>query len=150
MLKEAKELAAKKKMGRQLIMRKKQGLLIIMDGLGQTGSGAGGMTPLESASTPIWSVCFKWVCAEMYTPLRRRDSRGHGCGPSADIRLGDSSRVLIWGGRGPLGPAVVGLELMDGDVAFRGNFANRYRGYGGGGPQGRAKSARVRSFWHRP
>ena len=34
MLKEAKELAAKKKIGRQLIMRKRQGLLIIMDGLG--------------------------------------------------------------------------------------------------------------------
>ena len=59
----------------------------------------------------------------------------------------DSSRV--YRGRGPLEASSGGLELMDGDVAFRGNFAtvtedmavvDRRAG----------RISRVRSFWHRP
>ena len=69
-------------------MRKKQGLLIIMDGLGrQTGSGAGGMTPLESASTPNMERLLQMgMCGNVY-PIAPGIARGHGCGPSADIRL---------------------------------------------------------------
>ena len=48
----------------------------------------------------------------------------------------DSSRV--YRGRGPIEASSGGLELMDGDSGVQRKFCNRYRGYGGGGPQSRA------------
>ena len=59
-------------------MRKKQGLLIIMDGLGDRPDPVlGGMTPLESASTPNMERLLQMgMCGNVY-PI----------GTSADIRL---------------------------------------------------------------
>ena len=53
----------------------------------QTGSGAGGMTPLESASTPQYGPSVSNGYVRKCIPHCAGDSVGHGCGPSADIRL---------------------------------------------------------------
>lgn len=58
----------------------------------------------------------------------------------------DSSRV--YRGRGPLEASSGGLELMDGDVAFRGNFATVTEVWRWWTAEP-GESARVRSFWHR-
>ena len=110
------------------------------------GSGAGGNDGrLRAPPPPIWSACFKWGCAEMYTPLAPGIPVGTDVG-HLQIFGYDSSRV--YRGRGPLEASSGGLELMDGDVAFRGNFAtvtedmavvDRRAG----------RISRVRSFWHR-
>ena len=69
-------------------MRKKQGLLIIMDGRGDRPDPVlGGMTPLESASTPNMERLLQIGYVRKCIPHCAGDSRGHGCGPSADIRL---------------------------------------------------------------
>ena len=109
-------------------MRKKQGLLIIMDGLGDRPDPVlGGMTPLESASTPnMERLLLMGMCGNVY-PIAPGIPVGTDVG-HLQIFGYDSSRV--YRGRGPLEASSGGLELMDGDVAFR--------GYGGGGPQGRA------------
>ena len=114
-------------------MRKKQGLLIIMDGLGDRPDPVlGGMTPLESASTPNMERLLQMgMCGNVY-PIAPGIPVGTDVG-HLQIFGYDSSRV--YRGRGPLEASSGGLELMDGDVAFRGNFAT---GYGGGGPQSRA------------
>ncbi|MCM0650259.1 2,3-bisphosphoglycerate-independent phosphoglycerate mutase [Clostridium swellfunianum] len=102
-------------------MRKKQGLLIILDGLGdRPNQELNGMTPLESAKTPnLDYLASRGMCGNVY-PI------------SPGIRVGtDVGHLHIFGydsnevysGRGPLEAASAGMELMPGDVAFRGNFA---------------------------
>ena len=102
-------------------MRKKQGLLIIMDGLGDRPDPVlGGMTPLESASTPNMERLLQMgMCGNVY-PIAPGIPVGTDVG-HLQIFGYDSSRV--YRGRGPLEASSGGLELMDGDVAFRGNFA---------------------------
>ena len=102
-------------------MRKKQGLLIIMDGLGDRPDPVlGGMTPLESASTPnMERLLLMGMCGNVY-PIAPGIPVGTDVG-HLQIFGYDSSRV--YRGRGPLEASSGGLELMDGDVAFRGNFA---------------------------
>lgn len=102
-------------------MRKKQGLLVIMDGLGdRPNPSLGGMTPLESASTPNMERLLKMgMCGNVY-PIAPGIPVGTDVG-HLQIFGYDSSRV--YRGRGPLEASSGGLELMDGDVAFRGNFA---------------------------
>lgn len=102
-------------------MRKKQGLLIIMDGLGDRPDPMlGGMTPLESASTPNMERLLQMgMCGSIY-PIAPGIPVGTDVG-RLQIFGYDSSRV--YRGRGPLEASSGGLELMDGDVAFRGNFA---------------------------
>ena len=102
-------------------MRKKQGVLVIMDGLGdRPHSILEGKTPLEYAKTPnIDQLVVQGMCGNVY-PI------------SPGIRVGtDVGHLHIFGfdshkvyrGRGPLEAVSGGIELSDGDVAFRGNFA---------------------------
>ena len=102
-------------------MRKKQGLLVIMDGLGDRPNPVlGGMTPLESAFTPNMERLIKMgMCGNVY-PIAPGIPVGTDVG-HLQIFGYDSSRV--YRGRGPLEASSGGLKLMDGDVAFRGNFA---------------------------
>ncbi|WP_027631931.1 2,3-bisphosphoglycerate-independent phosphoglycerate mutase [Clostridium hydrogeniformans] len=101
-------------------MRKKQGLLIILDGLGdRPNKELNGMTPLESAKTPNLNfIASQGMCGNVY-PI------------SPGVRVGtDVGHLHIFGydsnkvypGRGPLEASSAGMELMPGDVAFRGNF----------------------------
>lgn len=102
-------------------MRKKQGILVIMDGLGdRPNSLLEGKTPLEYAKTPhMDTLITQGMCGNVY-PI------------SPGVRVGtDVGHLHIFGfdshkvyrGRGPLEAVSGGLELCDGDIAFRGNFA---------------------------
>ncbi len=102
-------------------MRKRQGLLIIMDGLGdRPNPELNGMTPLESAETPnLDYLASKGMCGNVYPiapGIRVGTDVGH-----LHIFGYDSNKV--YSGRGPLEAYSAGIKLMPGDVAFRGNFA---------------------------
>jgi 2,3-bisphosphoglycerate-independent phosphoglycerate mutase len=102
-------------------MRKKQGLLIILDGLGdRPNPELNGMTPLESAKTPnLDYLASKGMCGNVYPiapGIRVGTDVGH-----LHIFGYDSNKV--YSGRGPLEAYSAGIKLMPGDVAFRGNFA---------------------------
>jgi 2,3-bisphosphoglycerate-independent phosphoglycerate mutase len=102
-------------------MRKKQGLLIILDGLGdRPNPELNGMTPLENAKTPnLDYLASNGMCGNVYPiapGIRVGTDVGH-----LHIFGYDSSKV--YSGRGPLEASSAGMELKPGDVAFRGNFA---------------------------
>lgn len=102
-------------------MRKRQGLLIILDGLGdRPNPELDGMTPLESAETPnLDYLASKGMCGNVYPiapGIRVGTDVGH-----LHIFGYDSNKV--YSGRGPLEAYSAGIKLMPGDVAFRGNFA---------------------------
>ena len=80
-------------------MRKRQGLLIIMDGLGDRPDPVlGGMTPLESASTPnMERLLLMGMCGNVY-PIAPGIPVGTDVG-HLQIFGYDSSRV--YRGRGP-------------------------------------------------
>ncbi|SFC94068.1 2,3-bisphosphoglycerate-independent phosphoglycerate mutase [Clostridium uliginosum] len=101
-------------------MRKRQGILIISDGLGdRPNKELNGLTPLEKANTPnLDKLVAEGICGNVY-PI------------SAGIRVGtDVGHLEIFGydsnevypGRGPLEAISAGIEIDDGDIAFRGNF----------------------------
>lgn len=102
-------------------MRKKQGILVIMDGLGDWPNPMlGGKTPLEAAATPhMEKLVSMGMCGNIY-PISPGIPVGTDVG-HLHIFGYDSARV--YRGRGPLEAISGGLKLMDGDVAFRGNFA---------------------------
>ncbi|MCX7788575.1 MAG: 2,3-bisphosphoglycerate-independent phosphoglycerate mutase [Spirochaetes bacterium] len=102
-------------------MRRKQGLLIVCDGLGDRPIGRlNGDTPLEHASTPnLDRLASQGMVGNVYP---------HKPG----VRVGtDVGHLLILGydtetyyyGRGPIEAASAGIDLQPGDIAFRGNFA---------------------------
>lgn len=102
-------------------MRKRQGVLIILDGLGdRPNQQLNGMTPLESAETPnLDYIASKGMCGNVYPiapGIRVGTDVGH-----LHIFGYDSNKV--YSGRGPLEAYSAGIKLMPGDVAFRGNFA---------------------------
>ena len=98
----------------------KKVLVFIMDGLGDRPiSEFGNKTPLEYANTPNFDkLCSESQCGLMYT-------LGRGKRPGSD-----TAHLSIFGypideyytGRGPIEAAGVGIELSNGDIAFRGNF----------------------------
>lgn len=108
-------------------MRKRQGLLIILDGLGdRPNPELKGMTPLESAKTPnLDYLASSGMCGNVYPiapGIRVGTDVGH-----LHIFGYDSNKV--YSGRGPLEAYSAGIELMEGDVAFRGNFATIDKDY---------------------
>ena len=98
----------------------KKALVFIMDGLGDRPiQEFYNQTPLEYANTPNFDkLCKESQCGLMYT-------LGRGKRPGSD-----TAHLSIFGypideyytGRGPIEAAGVGIELQEGDVAFRGNF----------------------------
>ena len=101
-------------------MRKKRGLLFILDGLGDRPNKVlEGMTPLEKAHTPnMEKLVRNGSCGNVY-PI------APGLPVGTDVGhlhiFGQDSRK-IYSGRGPLEAISAGIELVDGDIAFRGNF----------------------------
>ncbi len=95
-------------------------LLIIVDGLGDRPlAELGDKTPLEAAATPhLDALATEAECGVMYT-------LGRGRVPGSDVAhlaiLGYDIETYYCG-RGPIEVAGLGLELREGDVAFRGNF----------------------------
>jgi 2,3-bisphosphoglycerate-independent phosphoglycerate mutase len=95
-------------------------IVLIFDGLGDRPiESFDGLTPLEHANTPNFDKLARMSeCGLMHT-------LGRGLRPGSD-----TSHLAIFGynpaeyypGRGPIEVAGIGLELQDGDVAFRGNL----------------------------
>lgn len=98
----------------------KKTICLIFDGLGDRPiKEFGGRTPLEAAGTPHFdAIAKKSLCGLMHT-------LGRGIRPGSDV-----SHLAIFGypleqyytGRGPIEVAGLGIQLQEGDVAFRGNF----------------------------
>lgn len=102
-------------------MRKRQGILIIMDGLGdRPNPELKGMTPLESAETPnLDYLASNGMCGNVYPiapGIRVGTDVGH-------LHIFGYHSNKVYSGRGPLEAYSAGIKLMPGDVAFRGNFA---------------------------
>ncbi|MDR5587348.1 MULTISPECIES: 2,3-bisphosphoglycerate-independent phosphoglycerate mutase [Clostridium] len=101
-------------------MRKRQGILIIADGLGdRPNKELNGLTPLEKANTPnLDRLVSEGMCGNVHPiapGIRVGTDVGH-----LEIFGYDSSKV--YPGRGPLEAVSAGIEINDGDIAFRGNF----------------------------
>ena len=98
----------------------KKTICVVFDGLGDRPiKEFGGKTPLEFANTPNFdAITKKSLCGLMHT-------LGRGVRPGSDV-----SHLAIFGypmelyytGRGPIEVAGLGIQLQEGDVAFRGNF----------------------------
>lgn len=96
-------------------------LYVVLDGLGDRPiPDLGNKTPLEAAETPgLDSLAAKGICGIVY-PV------GKGISPESDIAV-----ISILGydphkyytGRGPLEAHAVEVEVRDGDLAYRANFA---------------------------
>lgn len=96
-------------------------LYVVLDGLGDRPvPDLGDQTPLESAETPgLDSLATRGICGIVY-PV------GKGIAPESDIAV-----ISILGydpykyytGRGPLEAYAVGVDVRDGDLAFRANFS---------------------------
>ena len=102
-------------------MRKKQGILIVLDGLGDRPNPVlGGDTPLENASTPnMDQLANRGMCGNTYPiapGIRVGTDVGH-------LHLFGYDSNEVYSGRGPLEAYSAGMKMMPGDVAFRGNFA---------------------------
>ncbi|MCL2747574.1 MAG: 2,3-bisphosphoglycerate-independent phosphoglycerate mutase [Oscillospiraceae bacterium] len=100
----------------------KKTLCIIFDGLGDRPIPQfGGQTPLEAAHTPNFDVITEKSLCGLVSTL------GRGMRPGSDV-----SHLAIFGypmekyytGRGPIEVAGLGIQLQEGDVAFRGNFGS--------------------------
>ncbi|HYZ91371.1 MAG TPA: alkaline phosphatase family protein [Actinomycetota bacterium] len=96
-------------------------LYVILDGLGdEPHPDLGGKTPLEAAKTPnLDSIAKRGRLGSVVTV-------GEGIAPESDIAvfaiLGYDPHTQH-AGRGPLEALGVGLEMRDGDLAWRANFA---------------------------
>jgi len=96
-------------------------LYVVLDGLGDTPiPDLGDRTPLDVAETPgLDALAAQGICGMMY-PV------GKGIAPESDIAV-----ISILGydphhyytGRGPLEAHAVGVEVRDGDLAYRANFS---------------------------
>lgn len=102
-------------------MRKKQGLLIIADGLGDRPiARLNHKTPLEAALTPnLDQLAAMGMTGNVY-PIAPGKPVGTDVG---HLHIFGYDSAVTYSGRGPLEAFSGGLDLMDGDVAFRGNFA---------------------------
>ncbi len=96
-------------------------LYVVLDGLGDRPiPDLGDKTPLEAAETPgLDSLAARGICGMVY-PV------GKGISPESDIAvisiLGyDPHRYYT--GRGPLEAYAVGVDVRDGDLVYRSNFA---------------------------
>jgi 2,3-bisphosphoglycerate-independent phosphoglycerate mutase len=95
---------------------------VLLDGVGDLPSPQlGGLTPLQSASTPsLDALARRGVMGQVTTV-------GHNIAPQSDIAvfnmLGYDFRDEAYVGRGIIELIGSGVDLRDGDLAVRGNFA---------------------------
>ncbi|MCX5726240.1 MAG: alkaline phosphatase family protein [Candidatus Saganbacteria bacterium] len=96
-------------------------LYVVLDGLGdRPNPELGGKTPLEAAETPNMDTLAKNGMTGIMYPV------GKGIAPESDvavISLLGYDAEKYYTGRGPLESYAVGLEVADGDLAYRVNFA---------------------------
>jgi 2,3-bisphosphoglycerate-independent phosphoglycerate mutase len=95
-------------------------VLVVCDGLGDRPvKELGNRTPLEAAKTPnLDKLAKESECGMMHTL-----GRGHTPGSdTAHLEIMGYDIGECYSGRGPIEAAGIGLQLLDGDVALRGNF----------------------------
>ena len=99
----------------------KRVLLVVCDGLGDRPTPAlGGRTPLQAAATPN----LDWFAAQ--GACGQVDVIAPGIRPGSDtahLALFGYDPFVVYSGRGPFEAAGVRLDVQEGDVAFRCNFA---------------------------
>jgi 2,3-bisphosphoglycerate-independent phosphoglycerate mutase len=99
----------------------KKALVIIQDGVGDRPiESLGGMTPLEAAKTPNFDRLAETGICGLMDPLAPGIRVGTDVGTLA---LFGYNPLRVYWGRGPIEAAGVGIDMDEGDVAFRANFA---------------------------
>lgn len=94
-------------------------VLLVMDGLGGLPREAGGPTELEAASTPNMDRLAQEGSTGLSIPVVRGVAPGSG---PAHLALFGYDPIQYEIGRGVLEATGIGLEVLPGDVAIRGNF----------------------------
>ncbi len=98
-----------------------KGIMLIIDGLGDRPiKELDGMTPLEAARTPCFDALAKNGITGLMDPLSPGIRVGTDVG---HLALFGYNPLKVYWGRGPIEAVGVGLELKQGDVALRCNFA---------------------------
>ena len=102
-------------------MKKRKGLLIILDGLGDRPiKEFGGKTPLEYAKTPHMDRLAKIGILGQQDPIKPGQPAGSD---TAHLSIFGYDPYKVYRGRGFLEALGVGLDLDEDDLAFRVNFA---------------------------
>jgi 2,3-bisphosphoglycerate-independent phosphoglycerate mutase len=96
-------------------------ILILADGLGDRPSRTlGGQTPLQSALTPNLDALAKSSSLGLLYPVAPGVTPGSD---TAHLSIFGYDPYTYYKGRGPFEALGAGIDLLPGDVAFRGNFA---------------------------
>ncbi len=107
-------------------MTRRKVVLIILDGLGDLPAPAfDGRTPLEAAETPVLDALARSGECGLVDPIAPGVYVDTQTGAGA--LMGMAPQVAAPLRRGPVEAAGIGVELKDGEVALRGNFATLNR-----------------------
>ncbi|MEM0271730.1 MAG: 2,3-bisphosphoglycerate-independent phosphoglycerate mutase [Thermoprotei archaeon] len=102
-------------------MRQRKIILVLADGLGDRPSRRlGGLTPLQAASTPNLDTLAKSSSLGLLYPVAPGVTPGSD---TAHLAIFGYDPYTYYKGRGPFEALGAGIDLLPGDVAFRGNFA---------------------------
>ncbi len=94
-------------------------IMLVLDGLGGLPREQGGLTELETASTPNMDRLAQEGCLGLSIPVARGIAPGSGPG---HLGLFGYDPLVYDIGRGVLEAIGLGLHVNDGDIAIRGNF----------------------------
>jgi len=104
-------------MNSQLNKTPKKAVFLVIDGLGDLPTPK---TPLQAARKPTFDRLAKKGITGMFAPLKRFLVPGSD---TSHLQMLGYDPAVFYCGRGPLEALGLGMDLRDGDVAFRANFA---------------------------